>query len=97
MWIDITDGGLGPRRGDRLRSPKTLYYVLHSRKIKRRDPGACPRYQLLTVKDSEITERLRGMLNRSAARHGGPQRFDFTWYPREKKRMTFEQYMKRRP
>jgi hypothetical protein len=96
MWIDITDGGPGPRRGDWLRSSKTLYYVLHSRKIKRRDPEAQPRYELLTIKDSEIDSRLRAMLNASAARRGGRQCFDFTWYPRTKKVRTFEQYMNRK-
>jgi hypothetical protein len=93
MWMDIHDGSDGPRRGDRLRSPKTLYWVLHSRKVKRRDPAACPRYQLFVVKADECDAVVKSRLLNSALRRGSSRLFEFQWYPRKKKRKTFEQYM----
>jgi hypothetical protein len=94
MWMDIHDGSDGPLRGDRLSSSKTLYWVLHSRKVKRRDPAACPRYQLFVVKADECEPELKGWLLRSAMRREGSRLFRFQWYPRKKKRKTFEQYMR---
>lgn len=94
MTMDLLNGGLGPKRGDRLRSPKTTYYVLGSRKVNRRDPSAPPRYQLWVEKLRDIEPELRGRLLRSACRRGGSFMFEFTWYPRKKKSRTFEDYMR---
>ena len=94
MWMDILDGGPLPRRGDRLRSSKTTYFVLHARQVKRRDPKACPRAMMKVAKLEELEESTRAALIRSAIRgHDASILFNFRWHPREKKRKSFEQLM----
>lgn len=85
IWMDILDGGPGPRRRDYVvsvgkRGVDTTYLVLQSRQVKRRDPTAVPRFSLdvKVVPNSPGTAKI----------------FEFHWYPRKKK--TFESYMKRR-
>ena len=93
IWMDILDDSPPPKRGDLLRSPGTTYYVLHSRRVKRKDPNAPPRYTMFTAKMQDLEPGLRARLLTSAMRRGGSYLFEFQWYPRTKKRMTFEQYM----
>ncbi len=84
-----------PKRGDRLRSPKTLYYVLHARKVQRRDPNAFRRYVLTVAKAEELERETRLRLIASAIRAGGSMLFEFQWHPRpKKKKTTFEQLMR---
>jgi hypothetical protein len=97
LYIDMLDGEEGPKRGDRLRSPKTLYWVIHSRRVKRRDLNAVPRYQMRVLTNDEIDKDFKGRLLRSALRrNSGSRLFTFEWYPRKKKSASFEQYIRRR-
>jgi hypothetical protein len=93
--MDMLVGEAVPKRGDRLSSPKSLYYVLSARPIRRRDPEAPARFKLWVVKADELEQATRFRLMWSAIRADGSSKlFEFTWYPRKKKRMTFEQLMK---
>lgn len=85
LFIDILDGGPGPRRRDYVVSVGkqgigTIYLVLRSRQVKRRDPSAVPRFSL----DVKVVPNYPGTA----------KIFEFHWYPRKKK--TFEDHMKRR-
>lgn len=87
IYMDILDGTEGPRPGDHIASVGkkgigTVYLVQVSRLVKRRDPEAPPRYQM----EVEV-------VGRDHACHG--RWYEFTWYPRKKRRQTFEQYMRR--
>jgi hypothetical protein len=94
MYMDMTDGSEGPRRGDAVLSPRSLYWVLHSRKVHRKSLGACPRYQMRVMRSRDVTPELREKLLASAHRRAaGSRLFNLKWYPRTKK--TFENYMKR--
>lgn len=85
IWMDIHDG-LVPRRGDVLQSPKSTYYVLHSRRIKRRVQTAVPRFQLFVLREDEFDDEvLLAALGRTAKRRGGYQLIKFTWNSRNKK------------
>lgn len=96
LFIDINDGGEGPRRGDVLATTRSRYWVLHSRRVKRHDAAAKPRYQMRVIRSEDITDELRAKLFRSAMRRaGGTMIFTFGWYKREKKKRTFEQHMRR--
>ncbi len=94
LFVDFWPADLLPRRGDRLNSPRTVYWVLHARLVKRRDPQARPRVQMVVIKDQDIGVDLVERLYRSASRRSiGSQIFTFTWYPRKRKAKTFEQFM----
>jgi hypothetical protein len=93
MFIDLRDGGEGPRRGDILASSRTQYWVLLSRRVKRHDAKALPRFQMRVIRAGDATEELKCKLFRSAMRRGGTLVFTFDWYKRSKK--TFEQHMRR--
>lgn len=94
ITMDILDGDQIPKRGDRLKSPKSLYYVIHARKVQRRDLAAPPRYKLWVVNAEELKQPTRLMLLRSAMRRDMSTLFHFTWYPRKKKRRSFEDLMR---
>lgn len=95
ITMDMLEGEAVPKRGDRLSSPKSLYYVLSARLVQRRDPLAPPRYKLWVVKADELEQAMRFRLMWSAIRADGSSKlFEFTWYPRKKKRVTFEQLMR---
>lgn len=91
--MDMNDGAPHPQRGDRMRTTKTLYYVLHSRLVKRRVEDAVPRAMLFVEKADDLEQETRNALLRSAVRRRGSYLYRFAWYPRKKKKMTFEQYM----
>jgi hypothetical protein len=95
MYMDIFDGAAGPRRGDILASPRSRYWVLHSRRVKRHDAAAPPRYQMRVIRSEEVSEELRAKLFRSAQRRDGTHVYTFTWYKREKKKRSFENHMRR--
>lgn len=88
LYMDIQDGGPGPKRGDFVVSMGkkgigTMYKVLRSRKVQRRDAAALPRFTLFVkIWPKEKWPPPSGQV------------FEFRWYPRKKK--TFEQWMKRR-
>lgn len=94
MTMDVYDGSPPPKRGDRLKSPKTLYYVLHARKVKRKAPDAVPRYVMNVAKAEELEQLTRRRLISSACRRNGSIMYHFTWNPRTKKTLTFEQLMR---
>jgi hypothetical protein len=95
MYMDILDQGPLPRRGDRLRSAKTTYFVIYAHVVKRRDPARCPRVTMKAIPMDELKQGTRTALIRSAIRgHGQSCLFEFRWYPRGKKAKTFEQYMR---
>ena len=95
MYMDILDGGPAPRRGDRIRSARTTYYVLTSRMVKRRDPNAHPRCMMRVLRVEDCPSELSGALIRSAIRgRGASLLFHFRWYPRGKKRKSFEEYLR---
>ena len=87
--------GRGPLRGDRLRSTRSTYYVLHSRTIRRRDPEACPKFALCIENVDELPTSLRGALLRSAIRRDASILFHLRWDSRRKKTVTFEELMRR--
>lgn len=94
MYMDILDGGQPPRRGDRLRSAKTTYYVLSARMVKRRDPEAPPRCLMKVARIDDLQQSTRQALIRSAIRgHQASLLFEFRWYPRGKKAKTFDEYL----
>jgi hypothetical protein len=95
MWMDMLDGGEGPRRGDIVQTTRRTYLVLSSRKVKRRDPAAVPRYMLWAVRWWQLEPEMRMKLWNSACLRGGQRVFTIEWYPRKKKRATFEQHMRR--
>jgi hypothetical protein len=83
--------GKQPERGDRLHFPKTTYVVLSSRKVKRRDPAAGPRYSILAVEDLEL--RVRAPRLYEKLKTGANFGYECTWNPRKKKR-TLEQLIR---
>lgn len=84
--MDMLDGAPHPRRGDRLTTTKTLYYVLAARVVKRRDPNAVVRAALTVAKADEMEPELRHALLRSAIRRGASLLYRFKFYPRTKKK-----------
>lgn len=83
----------GPERGDLLvsmgkRGIGTIYEVRTSRKVNRRDPDAPDRYAMsvkaLKTKDVDAAWKPSKVI------------FRFWWYPRKKRKQTFEQFMRRR-
>jgi hypothetical protein len=95
IWMDLFYADdRQPRRGDRLRTTRTTYYVLAARMVKRKDPNACRRVQMNVRNMDELSEETRKALLRSAMRRGSSQLYYFRWYPREKKKITFEQYVR---
>jgi len=93
ITMDLHGSERAPHRGDRLRSPGTLYYVLSALPVVRRDPSACRRYKLHVAKAQDLESKTRRALLWSACRRDGSMLYEFTWHPRKKKRLTFEQYM----
>lgn len=77
-------------------SGKSLYWVLHSRIVKRRTSTTIPRYQMRVIKNEDIPNPpiLKGKLLQSAMRRDASLLFEFSWYPRKRKAVTFEQYMR---
>lgn len=95
MKCTMDIGDLVPHRGDRMRTSKTLYYILSATPVKRRDPQAGPRYTITAVRAEELSSRVRSYLLRSAMRTPeGSRLIEFRWYPRKKKTTTFEQLMR---
>jgi hypothetical protein len=93
--MDFDSGGPYTRRGDRITTGRTLYFVLYARKIRRRDPNASKRIQMRVIRTQDMTEGLEERLLRAAVRdHQDSLIFSLSWYPRSKKTMNFEQYMK---
>lgn len=99
--LDLQPDDPAPNRGDLLYSKAVdvrgsrTYFVLRSRPVKRRDPDAVQRrYSLEIVRWWLIRPETRQLLYRHAEREGGQQVFFFERYP-PKKRLSFEQYMRR--
>lgn len=95
IMMDLQGNERAPHRGDRLRSPKSLYYVLSAVPVTRRDPQACRRYKLRVARAEDLDSKMRNALIWSACRRGGSMLYEFTWFPRKKKSRTFEQYLGR--
>lgn len=95
IYMDIPPDAPPPKRGDIVLSPRTSYYILHARKVSRRDPSARPRYHLHVAKPDELDWDTQLALLRSADRRGGSFRWEFRWYPRKKKTRSFEVYLGR--
>lgn len=94
LYIDFENDERLPKRGDRVSSGTTLYYVLNARRVKRRDPNAKPRVQMRVIRREDMPDGLAERLVRSAIkRHDYSCLFEFRWYPRKKKAITFEEYL----
>ena len=93
IYMDFAPGSRTPRRGDRISSPKTLYWVMCAHQVKRKDPHARPRVSLGVITSTDIDEALNGKLLRSAIRRKASVLFTIRWYPRKRKVLTFEQYV----
>ena len=94
IYMDFANGTQRfPQRGDRITSGKTLYWVLRSHRVKRKDPLAYPRISLGVITSADIEDGLKGRLLRSAIRRDASLLFQIHWYPRKKKTVTFEQYL----
>lgn len=85
IWMDLPHGEAIPKRGDRLQTTRTTYWVLTVRQVKRRDAMARPRVVMRVLKSEDVEQELREALLRSAARRGGSMVFEFAWYPRKKR------------
>jgi hypothetical protein len=94
IYMDFAHGTKRfPQRGDRISTGKTLYWVLVSHRVKRKDPQARPRISLGVITSVDIEEGLKGRMLRSAIRRDASLLFTIRWYPRKKKTVTFEQLM----
>ena len=92
LFIDILDGTPGPRAGDRVASVgvsgeiNSVYLVLRSRRIRRRDPQAVPRWSMQVEKIEGETQKP----NKRARWRW----FEFQWYSRAPQRkLNFKQWM----
>lgn len=95
MKLTMDIGDLVPHRGDRMRTSKTLYYILSAVPVKRRGSSVDPRFKVTAVRAEELPSSIRNYLLRSAMRHAeGSRLIEFHWYPRKKKTTTFEQLMR---
>ena len=92
--MDLSDDWPNPKRGDRLRSAKNCYYVISAIAVKRRQPHLGRRFRMKVVKLEELQDSVRQRLLKSAIRRGGSFLFEFRWYPRKKKKISFEDYMR---
>lgn len=87
MYVDILGGRSAPAVGwylqaiGRKGARNSLYLVLSARRVKRRDPKALPRIAMEIEQINEIPPSARATA----------KIFEFRWYPRKKKRKTFEQ------
>jgi len=88
MFVDILGGRLEPKPGWYLQAigrrgdRNTAYLVLTARRVKRKNPKAPPRITM----DVEAVDEIPA----------GARVFEFRWYPRKKKRrLTFEEFMRR--
>lgn len=100
MWMEILDGGRGPKRGDLVQSAigtkrERTWIVLSSVRIKRREASALPRYRLKMLRWWDVPPETRMRLYRWARSHGGQGVFWLQRYPAKKKKRTFEDYMRR--
>jgi hypothetical protein len=65
LYIDINDGGMGPRRGDYIQcigrggKYNSCYLVLTSRRVKRHNPNAVPRYTMMVDLAENVRHRPR--------------------------------------
>lgn len=88
MYVDILGGREEPKAGWYLQAigrdgkRNSAYLVLSAYKVKRRDPRAWTRIQMKVELVDEIPP--------------GAKVFDFHWYPRVKRRVDFESYMRGR-
>lgn len=78
LWIEIEDGGPGPKIGDYVvtvgkRGDGSAYLVTDSRQVKRK-ASTVPRYQLKTLR-VPVDE----------ARQFGPPQFYMQWFPRKRR------------
>jgi hypothetical protein len=94
ITMEVPENDIIPKRGDRLASPKTLYFILSATRIKRRDPSAAPKYKLRVAKAQELEMTLRQKLMWSAIRRGGSVLIRFQWNSRKKKTRSFEDLMR---
>jgi hypothetical protein len=94
IYMDFSHGTQRfPERGDRITTGKTLYWVMRSHKVKRKDPLARPRISLGVITSVDIEGGLKARLLCSAMRRDASLLFEIRWYPRKKKSVTFEQLM----
>lgn len=102
FFIDILDGGPGPKRGDLVETNvgdkrQRTWFVLRARRIRRKDRSAPARYEVEMARWWELEVEMRLRLYRSAERNGGQRVIHFTRYRRKpKRRMTFDDYMRQR-
>lgn len=95
--MDMLNDGPTPKRGDLVQTNvgdrrERTWLVLHSRRIKRLGPR--PRFKIWAARWWELEIEMRHALYRSAERNGGQSVFSFARY-RQKKKSTFENYMRR--
>ena len=95
IYMDFAHGTQRfPQRGDRITTGKTLYWVLRSHRVKRKDLQARPRISLGVITSIDIEEPLKARLLHSALRRDASLLFEIRWYPRNKKTVSFEQLMR---
>lgn len=88
MYVDILMGRKAPEPGWYLQAigqrgdRNSAYLVLTARQAKRRDPKAPPRIMM----DVQLVDDIPA----------GASVFEFRWYPRKKRKRSFEQDMVRR-
>lgn len=84
-----------PKRGDRLQTSKSTYYVLHCRPIRQRDHhSGNRRFRIFIMNIDDLTLGTRAKLLTSAMRRGGSFLYAFKWYSRRKKKFaSFEELM----
>lgn len=96
-WIDILDGGPGPKRGDLVQTNigdrrERTWIVLRARHKKRAKRPF--RYDVWAARWWELEPEMRLRLFQSAQRNGGQRIFWMRRYP-AKKRKSFEDWMAR--
>ena len=101
LTMDIIDGSVdaAPKRGDLLYTNvgdkrERTWFILHARKITRRNPDAPRRYQLHTARWWELEPEMRVALWRLAERNGGQGVWWFRRYPAKSRKRSFESLMR---
>ena len=71
IYMDFGRRCVLPGRGDRIRTNgETLYWVLCTHRVRRKDPAAPVRIAMGVITSEDIEEELKGRLLRSALRRG---------------------------
>ena len=94
IYMDLSPGKDTPKRGWYVltiseKGVGTVYQVMRSREVNRRDPEACRRVNLwVKVIARKPDDKFLATLD-------GKTKIFLQWYSRKKKKRTFEQYMRR--